>query len=56
MAQPGHGIAHFAGLAGAATGIVSPVVQWLVGALGSGIVGLVLGGAIVAARQLRPKR
>ena len=56
VAQPGHGIAHFAGLAGAATGIVSPVVQWLVGALGSGIVGLVLGGAIVAARQLRPKR
>ncbi len=52
--EPGHSIHHVAELAGAATGGLAPVVTWLVGAIGSGLVGLVLGGVIVAALQLRP--
>jgi predicted DNA repair protein MutK len=40
-----HDLAH---AAGAGTGMFSPVVQWLVNALGAALVGLVIGGAIVA--------
>lgn len=40
---------HLAAAAGAATGPLHAVTEWLVTALGSGIVGLIVGGVIVAA-------
>lgn len=53
ITEPGHSIAHFAEVAGGAAG---PVAGWLVGALGAGIVGLAIGGAIVAVMHLVPKK
>ncbi len=54
--EPGHSIHQIAEVAGAATGGLAPVVTWLVGAIGSGLVGLVLGGVIVAVLHLRPRK
>ncbi len=56
LAEPAHSIAHVAGLAGDAAGGLQAAVQWLVGAIGSGLGGLVLGGIIVAVLLLRPGR
>jgi uncharacterized protein len=41
-----HTIHNVAVAAGEATGVVAPVVEWLVGAIGASIVGAVLGGII----------
>jgi predicted DNA repair protein MutK len=54
LAEPGHSIHHFAELAAAATGGIGPFTGWLVGAIGSGVFGLLLGAAIVAVLHLRP--
>lgn len=50
VAVPADAVHHIA-LAGAAAagGVAGPVVEWLIGALGSGIAGVAIGGAIVAA-------
>ncbi|MFZ4689316.1 MAG: DUF808 domain-containing protein [Polymorphobacter sp.] len=56
IAEPGHTIHHVAELAGAATGAVGPVVAWLVGAAGSGVFGLLVGGVIVAALHMLPSK
>ncbi|WP_426165715.1 DUF808 domain-containing protein [Sandarakinorhabdus sp. DWP1-3-1] len=56
VAEPGHSIAALAASAGAATGAAAPLVTWLVGAIGSGLVGLALGGVIVAAMHLIPRK
>ncbi|PZN97422.1 MAG: DUF808 domain-containing protein [Alphaproteobacteria bacterium] len=56
VAEPGHSIHALAAGAGAMTGPLAPLVTWLVGALGSGIVGLVLGGIIVAVMHLIPRK
>ncbi|MFM7028688.1 MAG: DUF808 domain-containing protein [Chakrabartia sp.] len=49
-------IAHAADKAAAAAPVLPGVVHWTAGAIGSGLVGLVLGGIIVAALHLRPRR
>lgn len=54
LAEPGHSIHHFAAVAAAATGGIGPFTGWLVGAIGSGIFGLLLGAVIVAVLHLRP--
>ncbi len=48
---------HTAEAAGHAVPAAGGLVEWLVGAIGSGIVGLIVGGLIVAALHLlkRPK-
>ena len=60
VAEPGHSIAAAAAAAGAASGGLAPVVQWFIGALGSGLIGLAVGAAVVAAvgaaRHLRPRQ
>ncbi len=53
LAEPAHSIHHVAELAGHAGG---PVLAWLVNAIGSGLVGLVVGAVIVAALHLVPRR
>lgn len=42
--------------AGAAVPMISGFAEWLVGAIGSAIVGLIVGGAIVAALHLVPRK
>lgn len=42
--------------AGTVAGGLRPAVEWLVGAIGSGVVGIAVGGAIVAGLHLLPKR
>lgn len=54
IAEPGHSIHHFAQTLGAASGGAGPAVEWFIGALGSGLFGVIVGGAIVAALHLRP--
>lgn len=54
LAEPGHSIHHVAAVAAAATGGIGPFTGWLVGAIGSGVFGLLLGAVIVAALHLRP--
>ena len=54
VAEPGHSIHALAERAAAAAGGIGPFVGWLVGAIGSGIFGLVLGLVIVAVLHLRP--
>jgi predicted DNA repair protein MutK len=54
LAEPGHSIHHLAEVAAAATGGIGAFVGWLVGAIGSGVFGLLLGAVIVAALHLRP--
>ena len=54
LAEPGHGIHHFASVAGAASGGAGPAVEWFIGAAGAGLFGVLVGGAIVAAMHLRP--
>lgn len=49
-------IHHAAVAAGAASGGLRPAVEWLVGAVGSGIVGVGVGAAIVAGLHWLPKR
>ena len=53
LAEPGHSIHHFASVAGAASGSAGPVVEWLIGAAGAGLFGVLVGGVIVAALHLR---
>ncbi len=53
VSEPAHSFHRFAEAAGAAAG---PAVAWLTGALASGLFGVVLGGAIVAALHLLPRR
>ena len=53
ISEPGHSIE---GLAQAAGRVVGGFGEWFVGALGSGLVGLVIGAAIVAVLHLLPKR
>ncbi|OYU15239.1 MAG: ABC transporter [Alphaproteobacteria bacterium PA4] len=53
VAEPDHSIQHLAEQAGAAAG---GFAQWLVGALGAGLFGLLLGGVIVAALHLVPRK
>ncbi len=55
-AEPGQSIHALAVAAGAVAGPVQPEVQWLVGAIGSGLVGLVIGGVIVGVMHLVPRR
>jgi uncharacterized protein len=52
IAEPAHSLHRFAEAAGA----LGPVAAWLVGALGAGLFGVVIGGAIVAALHLRPRK
>jgi hypothetical protein len=54
LAEPGHSIAQIAASAVTVAGTIGPFAGWLVGAIGSGIFGLVLGGVIVAVLHLRP--
>jgi predicted DNA repair protein MutK len=56
IAEPAHTFHHLAELAGAATGALGPAVEWFVGALGSGVFGVVVGGLIVAALHLVPRK
>ncbi|MEJ7933607.1 DUF808 domain-containing protein [Sphingobium sp. AN558] len=49
-------IHHFAEGAAQALPAAGPVVEWLVGAIGSGIIGLVIGAVIVAAVHVLPKK
>ncbi|GGE19734.1 ABC transporter [Polymorphobacter glacialis] len=55
LGEPGHSIHRFAAFAGAASGGIGSVVEWLIGALGSGLFGLLVGAVIVAALHLLPK-
>jgi len=53
VAAPAH-LLHDAGMAAAATaGMLAPVAEWLVGAVGSALFGLAIGAVIVIALQLR---
>ena len=54
LAEPGRSIHHLAEVSAAATGGIGPFTGWLAGAIGSGLVGLLLGAAIVAVLHLRP--
>ena len=56
LAEPGSSIHHFGQTASAASGGAGPAIEWLIGALGSGLFGVVVGGVIVAALHLRPGR
>jgi uncharacterized protein len=53
LAEPAHSIHALADSASAAAG---GFTGWLVGAAGAGVFGLLIGGAIVAALHLRPRR
>ena len=50
------GNSHRAAASGAAVPFASAAVEWLVGAAGAGVFGLVLGGVIVAALHFMPRR
>lgn len=52
--EPAHSIHHFAEVAGHATGSLGPAVEWFVGALGAGLVGLAIGAVIVVLMHLKP--
>lgn len=52
LMEPAHSIHHFAETAGTAFG--GTTVEWLVGAAGAGLFGIIIGGVIVAALHLRP--
>ena len=54
ITEPGHSIAAAAKAAAAAIPPAAAVVGWLVGAIGAGLVGLLLGGGTVALLHLRP--
>ncbi len=54
--EPGHSIHHAAEIIGAAAGAIGPAAGWFTGALGSGLVGLGIGAAIVAILHLAPRR
>ncbi len=54
--EPGHSIDRAAEIAGSAAGAIGPLVQWFVGALGSGLIGVAIGGAIVGVLLLLPKK
>jgi predicted DNA repair protein MutK len=54
LAEPGHSIHHIAESAAAVAGGMGPFAGWLIGAIGSGIFGLLLGAVIVALLHLRP--
>ena len=56
ITTPAHAIHGVAAAAGAATGGLAPVVEWLIGAAGSGLVGVTVGAVLVAALHLRPGR
>ncbi len=56
IAEPGHSIHAVAAAAAAAVPAGAGAVSWLVGAAGSGLVGLVLGAVVVALLHLRPGR
>ena len=51
-----HTIEHWAHGAGEAVGWASGVVEWLVDALGSAVVGLVIGGIVTAVMHLIPRK
>lgn len=55
VTAPAAVIHHAAEAAAGAAGGLAPAVAWLVGAAGAGLVGVVLGGIIVAALHLRPR-
>jgi len=54
VAEPAHSIHHAAERAGHAAGGLGPVVQWFVGAAGSGLVGLAIGALIVVLLHVWP--
>ena len=55
--QPGHAIAALGdGVAARVPAAAAGALRWLAGAIGSGIVGLLLGGIVVALLSLRPRR
>ena len=54
LSEPGHSIHALAANATTAAGAMGPFAGWLVGAIGSGVFGLVVGGVIVAVLHLRP--
>lgn len=54
--EPGHSIHHAADVVGAATGSLGAAAGWFTGALGSGLVGLAIGAAIVGILHLLPSR
>jgi predicted DNA repair protein MutK len=51
-----HMIHDMAGRAGAGTGVLSAVVEWVLGALASAVVGILLGGIVVAVVRQLTKR
>jgi hypothetical protein len=51
-----HTVEHVAEVVAHSAPVAQPVVEWLVNALGAGIVGLIIGGAIVAVMHLLPGR
>lgn len=56
MEAVAHWLHHLAEEAGHAVPFAAAFVEWVVGAVGSALVGLVVGGTIVAAAHLVPKR
>jgi hypothetical protein len=56
VAEPGHSIHALAERSTEMAGGIGAFVGWLVGALGSGVFGLLLGGVIVAALHVWPQR
>ena len=56
ITEPGHNIQNFAQTLGVVSGTAIPAVEWFIGALGSGLFGIVVGGAIVATLHLRLKK
>ncbi|AXJ95114.1 MULTISPECIES: DUF808 domain-containing protein [unclassified Sphingomonas] len=51
-----HAIHHVAERAGQAVGALESAITWLVSAIGSALIGIVIGGAIVGALHLLPRR
>jgi hypothetical protein len=56
IAEPGHSVHHFAAQLGAASGSAGPAAEWVVGALGSGLFAVLIGGALVALRHMAPRK
>ncbi|MFK7604175.1 DUF808 domain-containing protein [Deinococcus sp. SM5_A1] len=56
LSWPAHTLHNLAVAAGGAVSFAEGVVEWLVETLGSALVGVLLGGIIVAAMHLRPAR
>jgi predicted DNA repair protein MutK len=54
IAEPAHSIHEGFQVVAVATGAVGPVLGWLAGALAVGIIGMAIGGVIVAILHLRP--